>query len=184
VVSGLLIPARWLRAAENRWRDFIRDNAGKPSGRIELKSRDLFKGKGVAYQIAQDRSRGAARGTSSLVAGHDFYQDALKHIASIQEARILTVGVDSKYPVETYRLWFWLAYTALTERPKSPRPRLPMTVIDGEDAALRRAHDLIAYRFYRAFRGRSRTSQIGDCGSSAAASTRTVLCCRLSRWRI
>ncbi|HZJ10064.1 MAG TPA: hypothetical protein VFD39_10240, partial [Trueperaceae bacterium] len=42
-------------------------------------------------------------------------------------------------------------YASLIERPRAPRPRLPLVVIDGEDAAFRSAQDLIAYRFYRAF---------------------------------
>lgn len=32
-----------------------------------------------------------------------------------------------------------------------PRPRLPLTVIDGEDMSFRGAQDLVAHRFYRSF---------------------------------
>ncbi len=64
---------------------------------------------------------------------------------------MLSVGLATKYPLDVYRLWFWLAYATLVERPRAPRPRLPLTVIDGQDAAFRGAHDLIAYRFHRAF---------------------------------
>ena len=88
---------------------------------------------------------------SAKGAGRLFFRDALQHIASIAEVRILTVGLRTKYPVEVYRLWFWLAYALLVERARSPRPRLPMTVIDGQDRAFRSAHDLVAHRFYRSF---------------------------------
>lgn len=91
---------------------------------------------------------------SAVGAGRRFYRDALEHIARTREVRLLSVGLDTPYAWEVYRLWFWLAYAALSERPISPRPRLPLTVIDGEDAAFRSAHDLVAYRFYRAFKGR------------------------------
>jgi hypothetical protein len=80
-----------------------------------------------------------------------FYRDALEHIATIEEVRVLTVGLPTRHPVEAYRLWFWMMYALLVERSKSPRPRLPLTVIDGEDASFRRAHDLVAHRFYRSF---------------------------------
>jgi hypothetical protein len=79
------------------------------------------------------------------------YREALEHIASIAEVRVLTVGLPTKRPLEAYRLWFWLLYAVLVERKRPPRPRLPLTVIDGEDASFRSAHDLIAYRFYRSF---------------------------------
>ncbi len=44
VVAGVLIPARWLRPAEYRWREFIRDAMGSSSGRTEVKSRELLRG--------------------------------------------------------------------------------------------------------------------------------------------
>jgi hypothetical protein len=151
VVAGVLIPARWLRPAERRWRDFIRDHLGSRSGRTETKSRELLKGSGVSIH-AQNRilaSGGAP--LSAQAAGRLFYRDALEHIARTTEVRFLTVGLDTKHPVDTYRLWFWMMYAALVQRPRAPRPRLPLTVIDGEDAAFRHAQDLIAYRFYRTF---------------------------------
>jgi len=146
VVAGVLIPARWLRGAERRWRDFIRNQLGSRSGRREVKGRDLIKGKGVAIH-AQQRYRPL----SALAAGQRFYQDALEHIAGIAEVRILAVGLPTKRPIEVYRLWFWAAYALLVERSRAPRPRLPMVVIDGEDASFRGAQDLVAHRFYRAF---------------------------------
>lgn len=151
VVAGVLIPARWLRPAERRWRDFIRDHLGSRSGRTEVKSRELIAGRGVSYH-AQNRilTSGGAPLTAKA-AGRQFYRDALEHIASIAEVRILAVGLPTKHPVEVYRLWFWMMYAVLVERPRAPRPRLPLTIIDGEDAAFRGAHDLIAYRFYRKF---------------------------------
>lgn len=63
----------------------------------------------------------------------------------------MAVGLPTKRPREVYHLWFWMAFAMLTERQRAPRPRLPLTVIDGEDASFRRAHDLTAFRFYRAF---------------------------------
>jgi hypothetical protein len=39
----------------------------------------------------------------------------------------------------------------LVERPRAPRPRLPLTVIVGRNTALREAHQLVAWRFYNAF---------------------------------
>lgn len=153
VVAGVLIPARWLRSAERRWRDFIRDHLGSRSGRTEVKGRDLIAGRGVSLH-AQDlilASGGSA--VSARAAGRLFYRDALEHIATIKEVRVLVVGSPTDRPLEVYRLWFWMAYAALIERSRAPRPRLPLVVIDGEDTSFRSAQDLVAYRFYRAFAG-------------------------------
>lgn len=152
VVAGVLIPARWLRSAERPWHDFVRDHLGSRSGRTEIKSRELISGRGVSLH-AQNRilaSGGAP--LSAKAAGRQFYRDALEHIASITEVRVLTVGLQTRRPLEVYRVWFWMMYAALVERPRAPRPRLPLTIIDGEDAAFRSAQDLVAYRFYRNFR--------------------------------
>lgn len=151
VVAGVFIPARWLRSAERRWRDFVRDHLGSPSGRREVKGRDLVKGRGEAIHAQARLLRGGAPPLTAEAAGRRFYCDALQHIASIAEVRVLVVGLKTRRPVHVYRLWFWMAYSLLVEQPKAPRPRLPLTVIDGEDANLRAAHDLIAYRFYRCF---------------------------------
>lgn len=151
VVAGVLIPARWLRSAEQRWRDFIRDNLGSNSGRTEVHSRELLKGEGVSLHAQTAFTGRTGQPISAAAAGRHFHKEALQHIASISEVRILAVGLKTKHPVEAYRLWFWLAYAELVARPRSPRPRLPLTVIDGEDAALRSAHDLVAHRFYRKF---------------------------------
>lgn len=151
VVAGVLIPARWLRPAERRWHDFIRDHLGSRSGRTEIKSRDLVAGKGASLHA---QARILASGGSSLSAKHagrQFYRDALEHIARTTEVRTMAVGLPTNRPLEVYRLWFWMALAVLVERPRAPRPRMPLTVIDGEDAAFRGAHDLVAYRFYRAF---------------------------------
>lgn len=150
VVAGVLVPARWVRSAERRWRDFIRDWLGSRSGRVEVKSRELIGGTGVSLHAQQVLvSRGEQ--ISARYAGRRFYRAALEHIASINEVRVLAVGLPTDYPLEVYRLWFWLMYAALVERPKAPRPRLPLVVIDGEDARFRDAQDLVAYRFYRQF---------------------------------
>lgn len=62
IVAGVMIPARWLRSAERRWHDFIRDRLGSSSGRTEVKSRELVKGQGVSIH-AQNRilASGGAR---------------------------------------------------------------------------------------------------------------------------
>jgi len=151
VVSGVLIPARWLRSAERRWRDFVRDGLGSPSGRLEVKGRELIRGKGASLHAQSALLERGWAPLSAPAAGRRFYRDALEHIATIEEVRILTVGLPTKHPIEVYRLWFWMMYALLVERPKGPRPRLPLTVIDGEDMSFRAAQDLVAHRFYRAF---------------------------------
>lgn len=150
VVAGVLIPARWLRGAERRWRDFISSQLGSRSGRLEVKGRDLLSGKGASIK-AQQIQLAKGRSMSALAAGRLFYRDALEHIALINQVRVVAVGLPTKYPLEVYRLWFWMAYSLLVEKPKAPRPRLPLVVIDGEDASFRAAQDLVAHRFYHAF---------------------------------
>ena len=88
---------------------------------------------------------------SARAAGRMFYRDALEHNAIIHEVRVLAVGLPTRHPLEVYRLWFWMACALLVENSRAPRPRLPLAVIDGEDASFRRAHDLVAHRFYHAF---------------------------------
>lgn len=151
VVAGILVPARWLRSAERRWRDFVRDGLGSQSGRVEVKSRELIGGKGVSFHAQQAYLGKGWPALSARAAGRRFYRDALEHIATIEEVRILTVGLPTKHPVEAYRLWFWMMYALLVERPRSPRPRLPLVVIDGQDMSFRAAQDLVAHRFYRSF---------------------------------
>lgn len=63
----------------------------------------------------------------------------------------MAVGLRTKYPREAYRLWFWVMYAALIAKPRAPRPRLPIVVIDGQDNSFREAHDLVAHRFYKSF---------------------------------
>jgi hypothetical protein len=53
VVSGVLIPARWLRPAERRWRDFVRDHLGSRTGRTEIKGRELMSTASVGSSCAQ-----------------------------------------------------------------------------------------------------------------------------------
>ncbi len=154
VVAGVLIPARWLRAAERRWRDFIRDHTGSKSGRTELKSRELLHGEGISFHAQSAMLANGIAAVSARAAGRQLYRDALEHIARTREVRVLAVGLDTRHAVDVYRLWFWMAYGALIERTKTPRPRLAFTIIDGEDAAFRSAHDLVAFRFHRAFASR------------------------------
>jgi len=97
VVSGVLIPARWLRGAERRWRDFVRHQLGSRSGKTEIHAQDLLNGQGNAAYFASHSSvarTGQAR--SSKAAGRLLYRDALEHIARIAEVRILTVGLRSR----------------------------------------------------------------------------------------
>lgn len=151
VVAGVLIPARWLRGAERRWQDFVRNRLGSRSGRREVKGRELLKGQGAAIHAQRTMLAGGWPPLSASAAGQQFYREALEHIAGIAEVRVIAVGLPTNRPLQVYRLWYWLAYAALVERPRAPRPRLPLTVIDGEDVSFRGAHDLVAHRFYRAF---------------------------------
>jgi hypothetical protein len=116
-----------------------------------VKGRDLLAGKGVSLHAQQTMLARGASPLSAKAAGRLFYRDALKHVASINQVRVLAVGLSTNYPLEVYRLWFWMAYTLLVERPRAPRPKLPMVVIDGEDASFRAAQELVAHRFYHAF---------------------------------
>ena len=152
VVSGVLIPARWLRGSERRWRDFVRHQLGSKSGKTEIHAQDLLNGQGnAAYYAARTSVARTGQARSAQAAGRLLYRDVLEHIAGIREVRILSVGMDTKYPREVYRLWFWLMYAALITKPRSPRPRLPLVVIDGQDDSFREAHDLVAHRFYSNF---------------------------------
>jgi hypothetical protein len=101
VVSGLLVPARILRGAERRWRDFIRDHLGSRSGRREVKSKELTKGRGVALQAQKAFSARGWPPMSAKAAGHQFYREALEHIAELTELRILTVGITTKASIDT-----------------------------------------------------------------------------------
>lgn len=163
VVAGVLVPARWVRPAERRWRDFIRHQLGSTSGRVELHAQDLLDGQGAAAYYASRTSvarTGQAR--SARAAGRHLYRDALEHVARLREVRVLTVGLPTKYARDAYRLWYWMMFAALITRPRAPRPRLPMTVIDGQDASYRESHDLVVHRFYRHFHGRQPYIQRGN----------------------
>ena len=151
VVAGIFVPARLLRSAERRWRDFITDRLGNRSGRREVKSKELVKGHGAAKHAQKMLLAEGWPALSAKGAGHQFYREALEHISSLTEIRILTVGLPTTKAAEAYRLWFWMSNVLLVERPRAPRPRLPMIVIDGRDTALREAQDLVAWRFYKAF---------------------------------
>jgi hypothetical protein len=151
VVSGLLIPARLLRGAERRWRDFISDHLGSRSGRREVKSKELTKGRGVALQAQKVLGAKGWPAMSAKGAGHQFYREALEHIAGLTELRILTVGMRTKASIDAYHLWFWMSNVLLVEKSNAPRPRLALSVIDGRDTSIRTAHDIVAYRFYKAF---------------------------------
>lgn len=151
VVSGVLVPARWLRSAERRWMDFIGNSLGSRSGRVEIKGRELLKGNGVALHAQSRLAEDGRSGISAIGAGRHLYRAALEHVATVHEIRVLTVGLPTDRAVDVYRLWFWMMYVLLVEQSRSPRPRLPMVVIDGEDWSFRGAHDLVAHRFYKRF---------------------------------
>jgi hypothetical protein len=162
IVSGVLIPARWLRGSERRWRDFVRHQLGSQSGKTEIHAQDLLNGRGsAAYYASKTSIARTGQARSAKAAGRLLYRDALEHIAGIREVRILSVGLKTRYPREAYLLWFWLMFAALITRPRAPRPRLPLVVIDGQDDSLREAHDLIAHRFYSNFWGRQPYIQRG-----------------------
>lgn len=151
VVSGVLIPARWLRSAERRWMDFVSNGLGSRSGRTEIKAREIIKGHGVSLHAQRRQQEDGATGISAKAAGMRLYRDALEHISGVNEIRVMTVGLPTSHAVDVYRLWYWMMYALLVERSHAPRPRLPLAVIDGQDQAFRGAHDLVAHRFYRRF---------------------------------
>jgi len=110
-------------------------------------------GSGISLR-AQRRILAEGHGPlSARAAGCQLYRDALEHVAGIAELRLIAVGLPTDRPIEVYRLWFWMTYAALVQRRTAPRPRLPLSVIDGEDRAIRAAHDLVAHRFHRQFAG-------------------------------
>ena len=155
VVAGVLIPARWLRGSERRWRDFVRHQLGSQSVKTEIHAQDLLDEQGsAAYYASRTSLARTGQARSAKAAGRLLYRESLEHIAKIAEIRVLTVGLQTKYPREAYRLWFWLMYAALIVRPRAPRPKLPLVVIDGQDDSFREAQDLIAHRFYSHFWGR------------------------------
>lgn len=131
--------------------DFVSNSVGSRSGRTEIKGREIVKGHGVALHAQKRQREDGIAGISARAAGRRLYRDALEHIGGINQLRIMTVGLPTDHPIEVYRLWYWMMYALLVERPRPPRPRLPVAVIDGQDMAFRGAHDLIAHRFYRHF---------------------------------
>src|SRR5713226_3784277 len=109
VVAGVLIPARWLRGSERRWRDFVRHQLGSNSGKTEIHAQHLLNGQGnAAYYASLTSVARTGQARSAQAAGRLLYREALEHIAGIAEVRVLTVGLKTKYPREAYRLWFWL----------------------------------------------------------------------------
>lgn len=151
MVAGLLIPARILRSAERRWRDFVSDRLGSRSGRREVRSKDLTGGHGAAKNAQARLLSSGWQPVSAQAAGWQFYREALQHIAGLTEVRILTVGFPTAKAADAYHLWFWMCNVLLVERPNAPRPRVALAVIDGRDTKLREAQDLVAWRFYKAF---------------------------------
>jgi hypothetical protein len=182
IVSGVLIPVRWLRPAEHRWRAFIKTELGSRSGQTEVKSRQLLHGEGVSLHAQTTMLASGHPPLTAKVAGRQFFRRALEHIAGIAEVRVLTVALPTTRPAEVYRLWFWMAYAALVEKKNAPRPRLPLIVIDGQDASFRRAQELIAYRFYRQFPRCQPMSHLDRNGSSVVLCCKTANCIPSFRW--
>jgi hypothetical protein len=111
----------------------------------------LAKGHGPAKNAQKRLLASGSPPISALAAGWQFYREALRHIATLTEVRVLTVGYPSVKIVDAYHLWFWMCNALLVERPRQPRPRLSLAVLDGRDTRLRETQDLVAWRFYRAF---------------------------------
>src|SRR6266536_5364801 len=107
VVAGVLIPARWLRGAERRWRDFVRHHLGSQSGKTEIHAQDLLNGQGnAAYYASRTSPARTGEHRSARGAGRLLYRETLEHIARTREIRVLTVGLKTNQARDAYRLWF------------------------------------------------------------------------------
>lgn len=154
IVAGVLIPARWMRSTESRWDHFVRDRGLQGQG--ELKAWKLVSGRGLARILGErvPRPAGLSKRDHYAACGRQAYVDVLRLIGSLTEVRVAVVGVPSAQALDAYRLWYWMACAGLTTRPRSPRPRLPVIVIDGQDQGIRRAHRGVTGDFYWRCRGR------------------------------
>ena len=148
VISGVMLPARWVRATEARWEAFLRSHG--IYGRGELKAWKLTTGRGVAQDMAHrlQRPSGDSMSTHAKRCGQEAYIDALRLIGTFTELRVATVGVPTGRPIDAYRVWNWMLCAGLTTRPRSPRPRVPVIVIDGQDQGIRRALRGVVGDFY------------------------------------
>lgn len=153
VVTGLFVPARWMRPAYQLLDD-IRATEGFKVPE-EMKASVLATGRGFAWQRAESIQRPAwiSKRNHALQTGCDIYTRVLGHTAGINGLRVMSVGLQTARPQEVYRLWFWAACAGLTSF-AIRRPRVSMIVIDGQDQGLLRSHRGIVKDFYRRNRGR------------------------------
>ena len=148
VISGVMVPARWVRATEARWEAFLRSHG--IYGKGELKAWKLTTGRGVAQDIARrtEHPSGESFSTHAKSCGHNAYIEALRLIGTLTEMRIATIAVPTGRPIDAFRVWNWMLCAGLTTRPRSPRPRVAMIVIDGDDQGIRRVLRGVVGDFY------------------------------------
>lgn len=155
VVSGIFVPARWMRSAHT-FLDDVRATEGLRHPE-ELKAAELATGRGFAWEQAKKlhRPAGLSKWNHAKQTGQDIYTRVLGHVARINGLRVLTLGLRTHYPTEAYRLWFWAACAGLTSFPRHRRrPRVSMLVIDGQDQGLLRVQRGVVKDFYASCRGR------------------------------
>src|SRR5205823_48865 len=155
VVSGIFIPARWMRPGAT-YLDDVRATEGLKQPE-ELKAAELATGRGFAWDRAQTLHRpvGLSKRDHAKQTGCDIYKRVLGHVARLNGLRVLTVGLQTAVPSEAYRLWYWAACAGLTSFPRHRRrPRVSMIVIDGRDQGLLRVQRGVVKDFYLSCRGR------------------------------
>jgi hypothetical protein len=149
VVTGLFVPARWVRSAYTLLDDIRATEGFRQTD--ELKAAELATGRGFAWTRAQGLvcPLGMSWKAHALQTGCDIYKRVLGHVARINGLRVLTIGLQTRFPSEAYRLWFWATCAGLTAFPEGDRPRVSMIVIDGQDQGLLRVHRGVVKDFYR-----------------------------------
>jgi hypothetical protein len=155
VVSGLFVPARWMRSAYTLLDD-VRATEGfrHPD---ELKAAELATGRGFAWERAETLPRpiGVSKSNHAKQTGCDIYTRVLRHVARINGLRVLSIGLRTRFPIEAYRLWFWAACAGLTAFPRGRRrPQVSILVIDGQDQGFLRVQRGVVKDFYKSCKGR------------------------------
>ncbi|MGH3431058.1 MAG: DUF3800 domain-containing protein [Mycobacteriales bacterium] len=153
VVTGLFVPVRWMRSAYQLLDD-IRATEGFKVPE-EMKASVLATGRGFAWQRAQTTARPAfvSKRDHALKTGCDIYTRVLGKVAGLNGLRVVSLGLQTPFPQEVYRLWFWALCAGLTSY-TIKRPRVSMIVIDGQDQGLLRSHRGIVKDFYGRNKGR------------------------------